>query len=275
MQASSRWSPPGGTLGTIVVEAADRADRLRRDHGARLSEALRDLAAPPSLAAALRSASVAVLAEVKRRSPSKGDIAPALDPVEQARAYRDGGAAAVSILTEPRHFGGSSDDLAAVRAHVDLPILKKDFHVDPIQLVEARVLGASAALLIARALHPDRLVDLVDEGRALGLELLVEVRDEEELETAIRSKATIVGVNNRNLETLVIDPATSDRLIPRVPPALVAVAESGVQSRSDVERYAAIGADAVLVGSVLSASADPRRATRDLTGVAGRTRGRG
>jgi indole-3-glycerol phosphate synthase len=257
------------------MEAADRAHALLRDHGPRLTAALRDTPEPPSLAAALRADSVTVLAEVKRRSPSKGDIAPALDPVEQAQAYRDGGAAAVSILTEPRHFGGSTTDLAAVRAAVKLPILKKDFHVDVIQLVEARVLGASAALLIARALPPDRLISLVDEGRALGLELLVEVRDEDELETAIRSKANMIGVNNRNLETLVIDPATCDRLIPLVPPGVVAVAESGVQTRADVERYAAIGADAVLVGSVLSASADPRRATRDLTGVRRRTRGRG
>lgn len=216
-----------------------------------------------------------MLAEVKRRSPSKGDIAPGLDPVDQARAYRDGGAAAVSILTEPRHFGGSADDLVAVRTQVGLPILKKDFHVDVIQLVEARVLGASAALLIARALHPDRLVSLVDEGRALGLEILVEVRDEEELETAIRSKANMIGVNNRNLETLVIDPATCERLIPLIPADVIAIAESGVQARGDVERYAVIGADAVLVGSVLSASSDPRAATRALAGVQRRERGRG
>jgi indole-3-glycerol phosphate synthase len=258
-----------------VKEAMDRARALRRDHGPRLTAALRDAPTPPSLADSLRSATVGVLAEVKRRSPSKGDIAPALDPVEQAAAYRDGGAAGVSILTEPRHFGGSAEDLAAVRAQVQLPILKKDFHVDVIQLMEAHTLGASAALLIARAVAPDLLVSLVDEGRALGLELLVEVRDEEELETAIRAKASMIGVNNRNLETLVIDPATCDRLIPLIPPDVVAVAESGVQSRADVERYAAIGADAVLVGSVLSASADPRRATRELTGVPRRSRGRG
>ena len=246
---------------------------LLRHHSARLAGALRDAPAPPSLAAALRTPAVGVLAEVKRRSPSKGDIAPALDPVAQARAYHDGGAAAVSILTEPTHFGGSPDDLAAVRAQVPLPILKKDFHVEVIQLVEARVLGASAALLIARALHPERLISLADEGRALGLEILVEVRDESELETAIRSKATMIGVNNRNLETLVIDPATCDRLVPLIPPDTVGIAESGVQSRADVERYAAIGADAVLGGSVLSSAADPRQATRQLTGVPGRRRG--
>ncbi len=273
MQASHRWSPPGGTLGAIVEEARERARLLRGDQSARLVAALAHAPGAPSLAAALRTPHVGVLAEVKRRSPSKGDIAASLDPVTQASAYREGGAAGVSILTEPKHFGGSADDLAAVRAHGALPILKKDFHVDVIQLVEARVLGASAALLIARALDPDQLIALVDEGRALGLELLVEVRDVEELETAIRSKATMIGVNNRNLESLVIDPATCDRLIPKIPSGIVAVAESGVQARADVERYAAIGADAVLVGSVLSASPDPRQATRELAGVPRRPRG--
>lgn len=256
-----------------MEEARERAAALRRDHSARLVLALRDAPRPPSLAAALRTASVGILAEVKRRSPSKGAIALLLDPVAQARAYYDGGAAAVSILTEPKHFGGSIDDLAAVREHVAIPILKKDFHVEVTQLLEARVLGASAALLIARALPPDRLIALVDEGRAIGLEILVEVRDEDELETAIRSKATMIGVNNRNLETLVIHPDTAERLIPLIPPEVVAVAESGVQSRADVERYAAIGADGVLVGSVLSASAEPRQATRELAGVPRRSRG--
>jgi indole-3-glycerol phosphate synthase len=267
VQASTRWTAPAGTLGSIVIEAEARADALRRHDAERLRDALRGAGTPPSLAAALRGAAVGVLAEVKRRSPSKGMIADGLDAVEQASAYQDGGAAGVSILTEPNHFAGSIEDLKDVRASVPLPILKKDFHVDPIQLIEARVLGASAALLIARALPPQRLIDLVEQGRALGLELLVEVRDESELETAIRSGASMIGVNNRNLETLVIDPATSDRLIPLVPAGIVAVAESGVSSRADVERYASIGADAVLVGSALSASSDPRAATSALTGV--------
>ena len=273
MQASHRWSPPGGTLGRIVEEAHERARLLAQDHATRLTAQLDRAPASPSLARALRGSSVCVLAEVKRRSPSKGTIAVGLDAVGQATCYKHGGAAGVSILTEPNHFGGSVEDLEAVRTRVALPILKKDFHVEVIQLVEARVVGASAALLIARALPPDRLIALVDEGRALGLELLVEIRDEEELETAIASKATMIGVNNRDLETLIIDPTTCDRLIPKIPPEIVAVAESGVQSRADVERYAAIGADAVLVGSVLSASPDPQRSTHNLTGVPRRARG--
>ena len=246
---------------------------MMKERSAELVAALPGGSNPRSLAEALRAGDVGVLAEVKRKSPSKGAIAPALDAVEQARAYRVGGAAGVSILTEPVHFGGSTDDLVAVSQQVGLPILKKDFHVDVIQLVEARVLGASAALLIARALPPESLVSLVDEGRAIGLELLVEIRDEEELETAIRSGASMIGVNNRNLETLEIDPTTSDRLIPLIPSDRVAIAESGVQSRADVERFAELGADAVLVGSVLSASPDPAAAVRAISTVTRRPRG--
>lgn len=273
MQASSRWTSPQGTLGQIVAEAHVRAAALVRERGDELVGALRGAPPAPSLASALRVHHVAVLAEVKRRSPSKGVIAPSLDAVGQAAAYRAGGAAAVSILTEPVHFGGRAADLVAVRSAVGLPILKKDFHVDAIQLVEARVLGASAALLIARALPPERLIALVDEGRALGLELLVEIRDEEELETAIRSGASMIGVNNRDLETLEIDPAASERLIPQIPGDRVAIAESGVQVRRDVERFAALGSDAVLVGSALSAAADPAGAVRALADVDRRARG--
>jgi indole-3-glycerol phosphate synthase len=229
--------------------------------------AARDAPAGPSLLNALRGGTVAVIAEVKRRSPSKGAIATGLDVVAQARAYAAGGATAVSILTEPAHFGGSSGDLTAVREELTIPTLKKDFHVTVIQLVEARLLGASAALLIARAVPPQRLRALIDQGRTLGLELLVEVRDEWELESALKSGANMIGVNNRNLETLEIDPATAERVIPKIPPAVIAVAESGVSSREDVERYAAAGADAVLVGSALSASSDPAEATNALVDV--------
>jgi indole-3-glycerol phosphate synthase len=216
---------------------------------------------------------VAVIAEVKRRSPSKGVIAESLGAVETAKAYHDGGAAAISVLTEPAHFGGHTDDLLAVRAALEIPALKKDFHVAPIQLVEARALGASAALIIVRALSPDGLGRMMDAGRALGLELLVEVRDEDELERALLAGATMVGVNNRDLETLKIDPATSQRIVPLVPNDVIAVAESGISSRADVERYAACGADAVLVGSSLSASSNPTDATRAIANVPRRPRG--
>jgi indole-3-glycerol phosphate synthase len=266
VQASIRWSSPGGTLGRIVAEAEVRAQALEVER-AELEGRISLTPAGPSLASALRRPTVALLAEVKRRSPSKGAIAEGLDAVSQARAYAEGGAAAVSILTEPAHFGGSNADLAAVRRALTLPALKKDFHVAPIQLLEARALGASAALLIVRALSPDRLDEMMAAGRALGLELLLEIRDEAELERALVVGAAMIGVNNRDLETLVIDTATAERLIPSIPSGIVAIAESGVRTVSDVERYAACGADAVLVGSSLSAAADAVAATRAIAGV--------
>lgn len=251
----------------IVAEAESRASLLdaRRSE---LERVARESAVGPSLALALRGTTVALLTEVKRRSPSKGAIASGLNAVEQARAYAEGGASALSILTEPAHFGGSTDDLIGVRRSLALPALKKDFHVSPIQLVEARALGASAALLIVRALSPEALVEMMQAGGLLGLELLVEVRDEAELARALEAGATMIGVNNRDLETLEIDPTTSERIIPLIPSALVAIAESGIRTRADVERYAAVGADAVLVGSSLSSAHDAGAATRALHGVA-------
>jgi indole-3-glycerol phosphate synthase len=266
VQAFLRWTPPGGILGTICGESEARATRLST-RSAELERLAAATPAAPSLAAALRRTHVAVIAEVKRRSPSKGSIAPDLDAATQARAYVEGGAAAISVLTEPDHFSGSLEDLLAVRAAVTVPALKKDFHVRPIQLVEARAAGASAALLIARALDPERLRQMMTAGRDLGLELLVEIRDEGELDRALELGATMIGVNNRDLETLVIDPATADRLVLRIPSEVVAIAESGVKTRADVERYAARGVDAVLVGSSISAAADPTAATRSLAAV--------
>ena len=272
MQAHLRWTPPGGTLGTICHEAEARAQALlgRADELERMAGST---SPGPSLEAALRRPTVGVIAEVKRRSPSKGIIASELGAPSQAEAYVAGGAAAISVLTEPRHFGGSPEDLVAVRSRVSVPALKKDFHVHPIQLVEARALGASAALLIVRALAPDRLRKMIDSARRLELEVLVEVRDEGELERALECGATIIGVNNRDLESLRIDPSTAERLIPRVPVDLIAVAESGIAARGDVERYASCGADAVLVGSSISAAAEPAQATRAIAGVPRRSRG--
>jgi indole-3-glycerol phosphate synthase len=192
--------------------------------------------------------------------------------VGQAQAYAAGGAAAISVLTEPDHFGGSVNDLVAVREAVSVPVLKKDFHVDPIQLIEAKAIGASAALLIVRALSPDALVEMVRAADELELEVLLEVRDSEELSRAVdaasHSKAaTVIGVNNRNLETLVIDSGRAEELIDKIPTRFVAIAESGVSGRRDVERIAASHADAVLVGSAVSAAADPCASVRDLTNV--------
>lgn len=272
--ASSHWTPPIGTLGRIAAEAEARASALEAGRDALTALAARTPVGP-SLERAIGTArDVSILAEVKRRSPSKGLIAPSLGAIDQTRAYRSGGAVGVSILTEPVHFGGSNDDLVAVRAGVEIPVLKKDFHVRPIQLLEARALGASAALLIVRALDPERFIEMMRAGRSLGLDLLAEVRDEIELERALDAGATLIGVNNRDLESLEIDPATAERLIPLIPRVVTAIAESGVRSPADVERYAAVGADAVLVGSSLSAALDPVAATRALTGVPRRIRAR-
>lgn len=266
MQASSAWAAPQGTLGQIVAEAHARANDLR-SREAELERLAAHAARPPAFASALRRSTVAVIAEVKRRSPSKGWINPGLAAPDQALAYEKGGAAAISVLTEPKHFGGSPDDLLAVRAAVKIPVLKKDFHVHPVQLVEARAIGASAALLIARALSPRSLREMVDTARTLELETLVEIRDEDELARALDAGATVIGINNRNLETLVIDPATSERLLGLVPASIVAIAESGVSGRDDVQRVATCGADAVLVGSVISAAGDPTTAVRSLADV--------
>ncbi|HEY6218662.1 MAG TPA: indole-3-glycerol phosphate synthase TrpC [Gemmatimonadaceae bacterium] len=266
MQASGTWTPPTGTLGQILGETKARVDALRSGRN-ELERALAE--APPrpfSLAEALRRETVAVIAEVKRRSPSKGWIAEGLGAVEQAHAYADGGAAAISVLTEPAHFNGSIEDLRAVVEDVDLPVLRKDFHIDVLQLVEARLAGASAVLLIVRALGP-ALKELHNAARELGLESLVEIRDREELEAALEVGAQIIGINNRNLETLAIDPMTSDRLLPLIPPGVIAVAESGLKTADDVARVARVGADAVLMGSTLSGADDPEAAVRAVSSV--------
>jgi len=265
------WTPPAGTLARLVVEAEPRVAALLRERD-RWARAAADAPAAPSIAAALRRDDVAVIAEVKRCSPSRGAINPALAAERQAAAYRAGGAAALSILTEPTHFGGTDEDLRAARGAVALPLLKKDFHVHPIQLVQARALGASAALLIARAVQPETLGLLIATARELKLEVLVEVRDEAELERALEGGAALVGVNNRDLETLVVDRGVSARLFPRIPAGIGAVFESGVAGPDDVREAASLGADAVLVGSALSVAADPEGAVRSLTGIPRRAR---
>ena len=232
----------------------------------------RDVAAVASLEGALRRADLGVIAEVKRRSPSKGVINAAIDAGSQASAYARGGAAALSILTEPTEFGGSVDDLRDARQATSLPALKKDFHVHPVQVLEARAAGASAMLLIARALPPDRLREMADLAREVGVEVVIEVRSEAELEDAVAIDWAMIGVNSRNLETLVIEPEVTSRLVALIPADRIAIAESGVSSRADVERVASIGADAVLVGSSVSAAADPAASVRALTGVARKRR---
>ena len=216
---------------------------------------------------ALVGGPVAVIAEVKRRSPSKGSLDESMDAPKRARLYEQGGAKAISVLTEPSEFNGSTEDLLSVRSMVSSPLLKKDFHVHPVQLLEARACGASAALLIVRSLGPDDTRVMSEAARQAGIEAVFEVRDETELTYAIDAGATIIGVNRRNLETLEMEPEVISRLLPMIPASCVAIAESGISTRSDVEHVGGLGADAVLVGSSLSRAADPQDAVAQLTGV--------
>jgi indole-3-glycerol phosphate synthase len=211
-----------------------------------------------------RASEVSVIAEVKRSSPSKGALADIADPAALAADYEAGGAAAISVLTERRRFGGSLDDLRAVRAAVQIPVLRKDFIVTSYQLWEARAAGADLALLIVAALDQFALECLVDRARSIGLTPLVEVHDEEEVERALDAGATLIGVNARNLKTLEVDRDTFARLAPRIPDDVVRVAESGVRGPHDVFEYAKQGADVVLVGETLVKGKDPRSAVADL-----------
>jgi len=255
------WKPPSGTLGDLVTAAHERA-RLLPDVMVGQIGGIED-----PFASSLRGDTVAVIAEVKRKSPSKGSINPGMNSASQARVYEAGGASAISVLTEPTRFGGRLEDIEAVFDTARLPILAKDFHVHEAQLLHAKAAGAMAALLIVRAVEPARLAELADIARTIKLEPLFEIRDELELEVALQAGAKIIGVNNRNLETLEIDEGTVDRILPLIPTGIVAVAESGYTSRESVERAAAAGADAVLIGSLLSAASDPAATLKGLLGI--------
>jgi indole-3-glycerol phosphate synthase len=214
-----------------------------------------------------RRGAVNVIAECKRRSPSKGVLAASYDPVRIAGEYERGGAAAISVLTEPTFFDGALEHLTAVRAAVGLPVLRKDFIVEDYQLFEARAAGADAVLLIVAALGQPDLVRLQQEAWDLGLATLVEVHDDEELGRAIDAGARIVGVNNRNLRTLAVDVDASYRLAAAMPPGVIGVSESGLQSRADLERLAAAGYRAFLIGERFMVDANPARAVGELIGV--------
>lgn len=237
------------------------------------AEAVREaaLAAPPALDAMSwlrpRPDGVHVIAEVKRRSPSKGALADIPDPASLAVAYAAGGASAISVLTERRRFGGSLDDLAAVRAAVDVPLLRKDFLVEEDQVWEARANGADLVLLIVAALDDEQLGTLLGLTRRLGMEALVEAHDEAEAARAVAAGAAIIGINARNLRTLEVDTGTFARVAPTVPDGPVLVAESGVTGPGDVAAYAAAGAHAVLVGEALVTGDDPAAAVRSFRAV--------
>ena len=204
--------------------------------------------------------SLAVIAEIKRRSPSKGDLAPDLDPGELAKRYEAGGAACLSVLTDGKYFGGSRADLVDARAACTLPVLRKDFTVDERDVVDARLMGADAVLLIVAALDDDELSRCADRAGSLGLAALVEVHDEGELDRGLGAGATLVGVNGRDLRTFEVDLGVFERLAGRLPAGVVTVAESGLGTPDDARRVAEAGYDAVLVGESLVTSADPEAA---------------
>jgi indole-3-glycerol phosphate synthase len=257
-----------GVLDEIVAHK-----RIEVAH-ARVARPLADLhqacrALPPArdFARALvpsRPGQVRLVAEVKRASPSKGVLDAGLDPVAQAQAYAGAGAAAVSVLTDTKYFHGTLQDLIAVRAAVAAPLLRKEFVVDEYQVWEARAAGADAVLLIVAALDPGALKDLFHAAKGVGLAALVEVHTAAELDVALALGAPVVGVNNRNLQTLTTSLAPSLSLLPRIPPGTVAVSESGIFTRADVEQVVEAGAQAILVGEALVRATDVAAKVREL-----------
>ncbi|EME21822.1 indole-3-glycerol phosphate synthase TrpC [Rhodococcus triatomae] len=223
-------------------------------------------AAAPALdaSAALRADGIGVIAEVKRASPSKGELSTIADPASLAHAYEEGGARVISVLTEERRFKGSLADLDAVRKAVSIPVLRKDFIVGPYQIHEARAHGADVILLIVAALDQNTLASLLDRTESLGMTALVEVHTEEEADRALEAGASVIGINARNLKTLEVDRDTFARIAPGLPSHVVKIAESGVRGTADLLAYAGAGADAVLVGEGLVTSGDPRTAVKDL-----------
>lgn len=259
------------TLDQILTATRGRLPDLRARRAAVEREAATAIR-PPSLAAALRRRTVAVIAEVKRRSPSAGSIREDLDPAERAERYARHGAAALSVLTDGPFFGGSLDDLRAAVGRTAVPVLRKDFILDELQIVEARAAGAAAVLLIVRALSASRLVELLACARDAGLEALVEVHTPEEVARALDTGATVLGVNSRDLDTFVVDTNSAWALLRGVPTGCVAVAESGMATVADVEAAAAAGADAVLIGTALSSAAQPDELLGRLSAVTRRGR---
>ncbi|MFI6319126.1 indole-3-glycerol phosphate synthase TrpC [Nonomuraea sp. NPDC050556] len=243
---------------------ADLAARQQEVSLEQLKERAERAPSPRDAYAALGGERVSVIAEVKRSSPSKGALAAIADPAALAADYEQGGAHVISVLTERRRFGGSLDDLAAVRARVDIPILRKDFIVTSYQLWEARAYGADLALLMVVSLEQEALVSLIERAESIGLTPLVEVHTEEELERALAAGARIIGINARNLKTLEVDRDVFAKLAPKIPDDVIKIAESGVRGPHDLLAYARAGADAVLVGESLVTGKDPRKAVEAL-----------
>ncbi|MCL2788672.1 MAG: indole-3-glycerol phosphate synthase TrpC [Micrococcales bacterium] len=251
-----------GVREDLAARQARTPLELLKERAARQPRALDPM---PALA---DSDAISVIAEVKRQSPSKGRLAEIPDPAALATEYEAGGAAVISVLTEGRRFGGSLEDLKAVRAAVEIPVLRKDFIVTSYQLWEARAYGADLVLLMVNALDDNALVSLVERTVSLGMTPLVEAHTKSEVARALRAGAKLIGVNTRNMRTLSVDRSTYERVAAAIPPGIVKVAESGVRGSHDVLEFARVGADAVLVGEVLATSPDPRHAVAEFVSAA-------
>jgi indole-3-glycerol phosphate synthase len=261
MDPSARY----GVLGPLLAISRERLNELRRQHGpGRLEQLAAAAPAPRGFRAALAGPGLAVVAELKRSSPSAGPLRPGLDPRELAPDLARSGAAALSVLTEPVQFGGSLEDLRSVRSVSPVPVLRKDFLVGPEQVLEARAAGADAVLLIVRALEPKVLQSCLRTAHALGMDALVEVHDALEMRLAGSVGADLVGINNRDLDRLTVDLRVTEQLAPLAPPGAILISESGISSRSDLTRLSHCGADAVLIGESLMRAPDPAARLREL-----------
>lgn len=260
-------SLPGVLASIVDTKRAELAEIAHRT--AELRRQAADAPEPRDFAGALRRAGeLALIAECKRRSPGAGDIRPDLDPAALTRGYEAAGASALSVLTDETYFGGSTDDLAEARAATAIPVLRKDFTLESVHVLQARAAGADAVLLIVRILDDERLSRLQEEARSMGMAALVEVHDAAELRRALDAGARIVGINNRDLATFTTDLDTTLGLLESVPRDVTLVSESGIREPGDVTRLGEAGVDAVLVGESLLTAPDPSAAARRLSGVA-------
>ncbi len=252
-------------LNKIISQKREEVEQRKRSMPlSALQESIARRKAPLDFALSLDGNRTRLIAEVKRSSPSRGVLCPDFKPVELAKSYAQGGAAAISVLTEANYFEGSIDYLAAIREEVRLPLLRKDFIFDPYQVYESSAYGADALLLIVAILNQEQLEELISLSHSLGLRCLVEVHNEDEVERALLSQAKIIGINNRDLDTFTIDINTTHRLRPLIPRQLIVVSESGISSRSDVEKLKGWGVNVVLVGEALVTASDIQNKMREL-----------
>ena len=250
-----------------IIEGVKEDVAARRTSAAALAEQVEAAPKVRDARGALSKLGINLIAEIKRASPSKGDLADIADPVKLATAYAQGGASVISVLTEERRFKGSIADFELVRSAVDLPLLRKDFIVTEYQVIESRAIGADLQLLIVAALSDSQLRDFYQMTAEMRMNSLVEVHNEEELERAVNIGAKIIGINSRNLKTLEVDPKAFEKLLPLIPNGIVRVAESGISSRADVEAVASYGANAILVGETLVKAGDPLVGISTLLGL--------